>query len=238
MGFRPVFLTFIIIALSRTRILLNMAMPSMLRIFFPNNEKFYTLFEGVSLNVVKISELFVQYVSESDPEVRKQTLKEMETTEHDNDDLTHKLFVALGKNFITPFDREDIHYLAGTLDDIIDNIWNSACRMNDYDILPVDEAIVDFAGRVNRIATILEKAIHQLRDVRNLMQIAENCILIGQMSHECDDMMDNATVHMFANAIDAGEVIRKLDVYEMLQVVAEKCQDVSNVVETILIKYS
>lgn len=215
-----------------------MAMPSMLRFFFPNNEKFYTLFEGVSLNVVKISGLFMQYVSEQDAEARKIFLKEIEETEHANDDLTHKLFVTLGKNFITPFDREDIHYLAGTLDDIIDNIWNSACRMNDYNILPVDDAIIDFAGRINRIAAILETAIHQLRDVRNLMQIAENCVLIGQMSHECDEMMDNATVQMFANATDASEVIRKLDVYEMLQVVAEKCQDVSNVVETILIKYS
>lgn len=215
-----------------------MAMPSMLRIFFPNNEKFYTLFEEVSLNVVKISGLFMAYASEKELEARKALLKQMEETEHDNDDLTHKLFVNLGKNFITPFDREDIHYLASTLDDIIDNIWNSACRMNDCNVLLVDEAIVDFAQRVTRLASVLEKAIHQLRDVRNLMQIAENCILIGQMSHECDDMMDNATVQMFATATDAGEVIRKLDVYEMLQVVAEKCQDVSNVIESILIKYS
>ncbi|PZF71475.1 DUF47 domain-containing protein [Taibaiella soli] len=215
-----------------------MAMPSMLRIFFPNNDKFYTLFEGVSLNVVKMSALFVTYVSENDFEARKALLRELEETEHANDDLTHNLFVTLGKNFITPFDREDIHYLASTLDDIIDYIWNSAMRMNDYNILPVDDAIVDFANRVARIAEILEKAIHQLRDVRNLMQIAENCILIGQMSHECDDMMDNATVQMFATATDASEVIRKLDVYEMLQIVAEKCQDVSNVVESILIKYS
>ena len=135
-----------------------MAMPSMLRIFFPNNEKFYTLFEEVSLNVVKISELFVKYASEEDSEARKTLLKQMEETEHDNDDLTHKLFVTLGKNFITPFDREDIHYLASTLDDIIDNIWNSACRMNDFNVLLVDEAIVDFAQRVARLAGILEKA--------------------------------------------------------------------------------
>lgn len=215
-----------------------MSVAAVVRIFFPNNEKFYGLFEEVARNLVHMAEKFEAHVAEEDPERRVVSLNEMEAIEHLNDDVTHRLYIALGKNFITPFDREDIHYLASTLDDIIDYIWNSVRRMADFNVHQLDAPVIDFAQKVSRIAVEVEKAVKQLRDIRNLMQITESCVLIGQMARECDDLMDNTMVDMFAKATDATEVVKKLDIYETLQHVSDKCNDAANVVETILIKYS
>ena len=107
-----------------------MSLNTILKIFLPKDRIFYQLFENVSEELVKMGAKLKEVVSEPDFEQRARLIKEIEDMEHVNDDLTHKIFTELGKNFITPFDREDIHYLATSLDDIADYIYGSAKKIN------------------------------------------------------------------------------------------------------------
>ena len=89
----------------------------------PKNKVFYDLFEGVASNVAKMGTTLKAVVAEPDFDKRASLISQLEDLEHANDELTHSVFTELGRNFITPFDREDIHYLASSLDDIADYIY-------------------------------------------------------------------------------------------------------------------
>ena len=96
------------------------------KIFMPKNKVFYDLFEQVAETVEETGLIFKKMVVEIDVDKRSQMALQIENLEHKNDDQTHKIFTELSRNFITPFDREDIHYLATSLDDIVDYIFSSS----------------------------------------------------------------------------------------------------------------
>ena len=107
-----------------------MGINSIGKIFMPKNKIFYELFEDVAITVSQMGVVLKQLVNEPDPDKRSALNKQIEDLEHKNDDHTHRIFTELGRNFITPFDREDIHYLASALDDICDYIYSSAKKIN------------------------------------------------------------------------------------------------------------
>jgi uncharacterized protein Yka (UPF0111/DUF47 family) len=115
-----------------------MALNSFLKIFMPKNKVFYELFEKVAGNAAKMGTLLRDIVAEPDFDKRASLISQVEDLEHANDELTHSIFTELGRNFITPFDREDIHYLASSLDDIADFIYAAAKKINFYRVNPND----------------------------------------------------------------------------------------------------
>src|SRR5450432_1703151 len=106
-----------------------MALKDMMKIFMPKDRIFYSLFEEVADGVTKMGRLLKNVVSEPDIDKRASLVSQVEEQEHLNDDLTHRVFTELGRNFITPFDREDIHTLASALDDICDYISSTAKKL-------------------------------------------------------------------------------------------------------------
>ncbi len=112
-----------------------------MKIFMPKDRIFYSLFEEVAAGVTRMGRLLKNVVSEPDIDKRAALVSQVEEQEHVNDDLTHKVFTELGRNFITPFDREDIHYLASALDDICDYIYSTAKKINFYKVNPNDTGI-------------------------------------------------------------------------------------------------
>src|SRR6218665_1481371 len=100
-----------------------MSLNSIIKIFLPKDRVFYSLFEEVSENLKNMATIFKDAVQETNIAKRNAAIKQLEDLEHKNDDATHRIFLELGQNFITPFDREDIHYLATSLDDVADYIW-------------------------------------------------------------------------------------------------------------------
>src|SRR5678816_4856641 len=104
-----------------------MGLNSIMKIFMPKDKIFYSLFEDVAATMAKMGKMMKEVVKEPDFDKRAALISQIEDLEHVNDDYTHKIFTELGRNFITPFDREDIHYLASALDDICDYIY--ACLL-------------------------------------------------------------------------------------------------------------
>src|SRR5437870_2652040 len=111
-----------------------MGLTSFVKLFMPTDRVFYGLFEEVSNVLTDMALIFTNAINESDYAKRAALLKTLEELEHKNDEITHKVFIELGRNFITPFDREDIHALATSLDDIADFIWAAAKRITNYSI--------------------------------------------------------------------------------------------------------
>ena len=114
-------------------------MAGILSYFLPKDKVFYSLFEKASDNLESIAQKLLQVVHESDYNKRAALIEEMRDIEHQNDNITHQIFIELGKNFITPFDREDIHSLASALDDIADYIYASGKKINFYKIDPISD---------------------------------------------------------------------------------------------------
>ena len=152
----------------------------LIQFFLPKDRVFYTLFENASENLVKLSKLLVTLVNEPDFGKRNVLIKEMEDLEHANDELTHQIFLELGKNFIAPFDREDIHSLASALDDIADYIYASGKKINFYRIEPTsDQGIQKSANAINEAVIAVKEAVEQLRNLKNTQKIIECVIKIN-----------------------------------------------------------
>ena len=215
-----------------------MGFSSIVKLFMPKDRVFYGLFEEVSSNLLQMADIFYRAVNDTDLKNRDQMLKSLEDWEHKNDEVTHKIFIELGSNFITPFDREDIHYLATSLDDIADYIWGAAKRMKNYDIHEADETTIEFALNIKKSVIALHKAMIELRNMKDLRTIMECCVLINSLENEGDDLLDKGMAKLFASNPTAVELIKKKDIYQMLEIVTDKCEDAANVIESIIVKYA
>src|SRR6185437_2108261 len=127
----------------------------------PKDKIFYSLFEEVADGVAKMGKLLKNMVREPDAEKRASLASLVEDQEHVNDDLTHKVFTELGRNFITPFDREDIHYLASALDDICDYIFAATKKINFYKVNPNDMGIQKMADLIQQGANQICGAVKE-----------------------------------------------------------------------------
>ncbi|HNR16136.1 MAG TPA: DUF47 family protein [Chitinophagaceae bacterium] len=211
---------------------------SFLKIFMPKNKVFYELFEKVADNVSKMGSLLKDVVAEPDFDKRASIINQIEDLEHANDELTHNLFTELGRNFITPFDREDIHYLATSLDDIADYIYASAKKINFYRVNPNDMGMQKFSELIEQSCQQVKIAVTELRDMKNMRNITEALVKINSIENQADDIFDMSIERLFATEPDAKEVIKKREIYQVMEIVTDKCEDASNVIESIIIKYA
>jgi uncharacterized protein len=215
-----------------------MGVNSILKIFLPKDRVFFQLFENVAEELVKMGEKLKEVVNEPDFDKRAQLIKEIEDMEHVNDDYTHNIFTELGKNFITPFDREDIHYLASALDDIADYIYASAKKINFYRVNPNDNGIKKMADLIGIGCVQVHKAVTELRNMKNMRQITDALVTINSIENQADDVFDMSIEHLFATEPDAKEVIKKREIYQVMEIVTDKCEDAANVIESIIVKYA
>lgn len=215
-----------------------MALNSLLSIFVPKNKVFYELFEKVAENVSKMGSLLRDVVAEPDFDKRALVISHVEDLEHANDELTHSIFTELGRNFITPFDREDIHYLASSLDDIADYIYAAAKKINFYRVNPNDMGMQKMSELIEQSANQVRIAVAGLRNMKDMRQITEALVKINSSENQADDIFDMSIERLFNTEPDAKEVIKKREIYQVMEIVTDKCEDASNVIESIIIKYA
>jgi uncharacterized protein Yka (UPF0111/DUF47 family) len=204
----------------------------------PKNKVFYELFEKIADNAAKMGSLLRDIISEPDFDKRSALIVVVEDLEHANDELTHNVFTELGRNFITPFDREDIHYLATSLDDIADYIYAAAKKINFYRVNPNDTGMQKFAELIEQAAFQVKIAVTELRDMKNMRNITEALVKINSIENQADDVFDMSIEKLFDTEPDAKEVIKKREIYQVMEIVTDKCEDASNVIESIIIKYA
>lgn len=211
---------------------------SIMKIFLPKDRVFYNLFEEVAVKVLEMARKLKEMMHEPDHDKRSAIAGLIEELEHVNDNLTHRIFTELGRNFITPFDREDIHYLASALDDIADYIHASSKKIKFYRVNPNEQGMQKFADLIVQGCEHVHMAVHELRNMKNLRQLTESLVKINSIENQADDIFDMSIERLFATETDAREVIKKREIYQALEIATDKCEDAANVIESIIVKYA
>ena len=209
-----------------------------MKIFQPKDRIFYTLFEDVVETVSEMTVVLKQLISETDRSKRFTILSQVESLEHKNDDTTHRIFTELSRTFITPFDREDIHHLATTLDDVADYIYSSAKRIATYNITNTDEGIIKLANLIGYGVDELRVAVHGLRDMKNLVAMTNALVKINSIENQADDIYDLCVERLFDMEQDVKTLIKKREVYHAMETATDKCEDAGNAIESIIVKYA
>ena len=199
-----------------------MAFQSFLQLFTPKDRVFYSLFEQVADGVARMGKLMKEVVAEPDKDKRAALNSQVEDQEHVNDDLTHRIFTELGRNFITPFDREDIHYLASALDDICDYILAAKKKINFYKVNPNDMGIQKMADLIDQGATQIQLAVKELRNMRDMRKITDALVKVNSIENQADDIFDLSIERLFEQEPDAKEVIKKREIYQVMEIVTDK----------------
>ncbi len=215
-----------------------MSFDSVLKFFLPKDRIFYSLFEEVVTTLVLMGDTFKKAMQEKDLTQRDNVLRTLEGLEHRNDETTHRIFIELGRNFITPLDREDIHYLTTSLDDIADYIWGAAKRIVNYQINDEYNTLPAFAEIISKSIGAINTGVYALRDMKDLRAITTACVLVNSLENDADDLLDSTLMKLFSSNVTAVELIKQKDIYQMLETVTDKCEDAANVIESIIIKYS
>lgn len=208
------------------------------KLFTPAGKKFYELFEQVATNLDAMAGLFSQHLSVDDRKTRKPLLDKIEMLEHKNDEVTHKLFVELGRNFITPFDREDIHFISSSLDDIADYMWGTAKQVYYFDISLHNTVSAEVAGRLIKYIQLLGETIQGLSDRKGLHSQVEILEQMRELVGKSDTIITKAITSLFDEEAGTVDMIKLSDHYNMLLKLNNKCGDVINVLEAMIIKYA
>jgi hypothetical protein len=209
------------------------------KLFVPKERLFFDLFEEDTVNICLIAEQLLLLVNEPDEVKRREIKNKMHDLEHANDHVTHKVLEELGRNFITPFDREDVHSLISALDDVTDFIYVAAKSMLLYKINPThDTTIVATVDLILQAAKELNVAVQGLRDFKHMDTLVKAIVRVNSIENHADDLLYTGIEHLFEQEKDPIEIIKKRDVYYQLETVTDKCEDVCDVIENIMIKYA
>lgn len=208
-----------------------------LQYLLPKDRKFFPLFKQATENLVKGSKLLVEMVN-APVEKRRELIKEIEHIEHTGDNITHMIFNELGRNFITPFDREDIHALTSAIDDILDLIHGSAKRIEMYKVTEISEAMIILSDIILKGSIELNVAVVNLEGMKHIDEIKEACVRINSLENNADDVFNMAIARLFDEEKDAIKLIKVKEILQVLETATDKCEDAANVIESIIIKYA
>ena len=207
-----------------------------MRWFLPKKVDFLDLFDRASANIVQGVKLFRELLEDpTDFPAKVERLKELE---HEGDRITHEAIAKLNATFITPFDREDIHSLATRLDDILDSADAAAQRLVVYHITRVPPQLKALADLLVTSAEEVHNAVVILHDSKRHKEALAACVEINRLENDADVLHREALGELFANATNAIEVLKLKDLYAFVEDGTDRCEDVANTIETIILKSS
>ena len=202
--------------------------------FFPKEFNFFNLFEKQVSHAVEAARFFREVASKG--EVNEDMLSKMEEIEHQGDDAAHTIIEQLNKTFITPFDREDIYALTKQIDDVIDMINTIVSRLRIYHIIGVDKNLVEFAAVIELSVHAMARAVGGLRNIKNVQCVFDACVEVNRLENVGDTMRDRVLEELLANEKDPILVIKWKDIYQDAETVLDVCEDVAQVVDSIMVK--
>ena len=172
----------------------------------------------------------------NDDDLRIKLIRDIENIEHKGDEITHTIFQELSRNFITPFDREDIHRLVTALDDVLDYIHGTSKRLELYKIKEYTNDMVKLAELIKQQTEDLRRAIFELKNMKKMRDITDSLVKINSIENHADDIFDNAVARLFENEKDAVEIIKVKEILSALETATDMCEDAANVIESIVVK--
>lgn len=205
-------------------------------LFESSKEKqFFVLLSNACQNVAESARVYVQMAEQMD-QVGEYAVK-LKSLEKTGDKFTHDIIALLNKLFSTPLDREDILTLAVKIDDVVDGLEAAAARMRLYKIQSTNRFLQGFAHLILSQAQEMVNALEKLQ-TKNLAGIRENTMQINVLENQGDDLLREALEDLFEHATDPVMIIKLKEIYETLETVTDRAEDVANVLEGVVMKNS
>ena len=202
----------------------------------PRETSFFDFFERHAGLTLQGTKEFLSLVSTgANIPAKAKRIKEIE---HETDVITHHCVEALHKTFITPIEREDIHRLITRMDDIMDFVEAAAERLVLYEINVMTPEVKDLADVLVRAMVEVEDALRGLRDTKNAAAVVQKCIDINRLENEGDAILRTAVARLFKEERDPITVIKWKEVYENLENATDRCEDVANIIEGVVLEHA
>ena len=215
-----------------------MKLDRIFQFLVPKEGKFFPLFKEASNNLVFTSNLLLEMVNEPDQIKRNDYVSRIKDAEHEGDRITKKLFQTLNSTFITPFDREDIFKLVSKTDSIVDLTYTTAKRLLLYNIKVVPVEFIEMTALLVKASNVINNIFDGLTDPRSLSKYKELTHEISSIEGQSDDINFKYLAELFQFETDGIELIKKKDILNSLEKAIDRCDDVADVISTIIVKYA
>lgn len=197
----------------------------------PRDAEFYNMFAEIAHRLSGSATLLHEIFR--DPSKLDQHVASIKALEHEADTLTHDIIDRIDRTFVTPFDREDIHELAGALDDVVDLIDGTARRASIFHIKESRPAAEKLSEVLLRAATTIEDTVRKMKDPKSVTSATRKLKLIEE---EGDALYHEAMEVLFRTGGDAIEIMKWKELYDKIEDAIDGCEDVGNVLQSIALK--
>jgi len=197
----------------------------------PRESKFFRMFAEVSQNLTQGTRLLHDILK--NPANMEPRLDQLQAIEHRGDEMTHGIITALNQTFITPFDREDIHRLTSSLDDVLDFVNAAGVRLRLYKIKTPPSIAAELAAMIVEQSEELAQGVSLLE--KNKL-VLEHCVEVHRLENEADRLSRKAIADLFDNEKDPIQLIKIKELYEVLETATDKAEDAANVLEAVALK--
>jgi predicted phosphate transport protein (TIGR00153 family) len=202
--------------------------------FLPREEQYFDLFLQMTVYISDAARELKEMMLDKNQDYSEYA-KRIKGMEHACDELTHSISTRLNKSFITPFDREDIYLMSAALDDIVDLIDDAATQIIIFDVKEIKDYAVDLADVIGGMAAQLREIVTTLKKPKNITQ---RLVEIHRLENEGDDTFHAAIKELFREEKDPLTVLKWKEIYEKLEAAIDRCENVANIIESVLIKHT
>jgi predicted phosphate transport protein (TIGR00153 family) len=201
--------------------------------YFSNRSLFYNLFNEAAKNMIDMANLLVIVVNTTEADEREPIFKQIDKLENNGDDITHKIYLALDKVIFTPLNRNAIHVLASSIDDVADTIQEASGRMYLYNIDEFSTAIKQIVSLIFEAGIEIEKTVNLLKTPKSRDLIIESCRQIKQYEHQSDQIYYHAVAELFADEKDPINLIKYREILASLENSVNRCKNTAEALESI-----
>jgi len=202
--------------------------------FLPKEEDYFVLFAQMTVHILDATRELKQMLSDKEHNYEGYSQR-IKVLEHACDEITHSVATKLNKSFITPFDREDIYTMSTALDDIVDLVDDAARAIIIFDVQNIREPARSFANVLERMAEELKEIVATLQKPKNITQ---RLVEIHRLENEGDDIYHAGVAQLFSEERDPLTVFKWKDIYEKLEAAVDRCENVANIIESVIIKHT
>jgi uncharacterized protein len=200
----------------------------------PREEQYFSLFTQMTSYIKEAANALVEMLSQKDGDYQEYAQR-IKNIEHACDELTHTVSTRLNQTFITPFDREDIYTMSTALDDIVDLINAAARAIVMFDVHEPTKYARHFAQVLQRMSIELHEIMLMLQKPKG---VTERLVELHRLENEGDDIYHQAVAELFHDPIHPLTVIKWKEIYEKLEAAVDRCENLANIIESVIIKHS
>jgi hypothetical protein len=214
-----------------------MALKDILNFFSPKDKTFFPLFDQATHKLTKLSE-FLHEATNASKEEREVYFKKIDELEENIEKISHTMNLELSKNFITPFDREDIHALMTTIEDVSSNLQEASNRLRMYQVEKISKSIRKITEINLEACQLITESVKELKEMKDFKNVFECVKKINKLDRKSDSVFEKAISDIFENETDVKNIIKYKEVLASLDKATDKCKSVARVLEAVAVKHS